>query len=287
MAIFERTYHGYERELTGLWHRPWVIYRYTLADVFSSRLFAAFFALCFVHPLMVLITIYMHHNIEVLLQLDADVGDLMAIDSSFFAQWVQVPQMFIAAVLITFVGPGLASPDLRNNAMPLFLSRAMSKSSYVLGKLSVLLFLGSCVTWVPGVILILVQSFLSTDPWLIDHGHLVWASMAVSMIWLVTLGMLSLAVSAWIKWRPIARMIFFGTLFVATVLGTIISEIFESWIGEAVSPIGLGLSLTHSLYAVPSWTTMPGWIAVLILVMVTAVSNVALLRRIRAFEVVS
>ncbi|MEM7363155.1 MAG: hypothetical protein AAF525_03970 [Pseudomonadota bacterium] len=287
MAIFQRTYHGYDRELTGPWYRPWVIFRYTMAEVFSSRLFIAFFALCFVHPLLVLATIYMHHNIELLLQLDADVGDLMAIDAAFFAQWVQVPQMFISIVLITLVGPGLISPDLRNNAMPLYLSRAMSKFSYVIGKLSVLLVLGSCVTWLPALLLIITQSFLSADTWLSDHIHLVGASVVVSALWLIAFGMLSLAVSAWIKWRPIARMMFFGMLFMATILGSIVSEIFGSWTGDAVSPVGIGVSLTHSLYNVPTWITMPGWIAVMVLVIVTVAANLALLRRIRAFEVVS
>ena len=40
-----------------------------------------------------------------------------------------------------FIGPGQVSPDLANNALPLYLARPFSRVEYVLGKMSVLLVL--------------------------------------------------------------------------------------------------------------------------------------------------
>ena len=50
------------------------------------------------------------------------------------------------------------SPDLRNNGLPLYLSRPFSRTEYVLGKMSVLLILLSAITWVPGLLLFLFQA---------------------------------------------------------------------------------------------------------------------------------
>jgi ABC-2 type transport system permease protein len=287
LAIFQRIYKGYAGKLTATRYRSLVIFHYSLADVFSSRLFAAFFALCFVHPLVMMITIYMRYNIEVLMELNANLDDLFVIDASFFALWMQLPQFIIASLMIMIVGPALVSPDLRNNAMPLFLSRPVSKASYILGKLLVLLVLGSLITWVPGILLILCQAYLSSDPWLADNLSMPFAAIGSSLLWILALSAMSLAVSAWVKWKVIARLLFFGILFVASALGTAIREIFGGWAGSLISPVDIAEALIKYLYGVVSWGMLPGWGAMTVLLGLTVLFLGLLMRRIRAFEVVA
>ncbi len=47
MAVYERTWRRYLGELTPLRWRWLVVTRYALGDAFASRLFTAFYALCF------------------------------------------------------------------------------------------------------------------------------------------------------------------------------------------------------------------------------------------------
>ena len=287
MAILQRGYQGYSGELTSTLHRPLVIFRYAIADVFSSRLFAAFFALCFIPPLALMCTIYMRYNLNVLTQFQVPLDELMSIDARFFASWMQRPQMILSFVMIMFIGPTLISPDLRNNALPLYLSRPIDKPSYIFGKLLVLLVLGSIITWVPGVLLILFQAYLAEDGWLIDNLRVPMAAIASALVWIVSLSMLSLAVSAWVKWKVIARLLFFALVFFGSALGAAIRGIFGGWAGSLVSLFDSVEVLITGLYGVDNWHRMPGWAAGTVFLTITLVSSILLTRRIRAFEVVS
>ena len=63
------------------------------------------------------------------------------------------------------MGPGLISPDLSHNALPLYLARPFSRTEYVLGKMSVLMGLMSLMTWIPGVLLFVLQGYLEGWQW--------------------------------------------------------------------------------------------------------------------------
>ena len=52
MAVYEHTYKQYAGPLTPEWSRFLIIPRHAFRDVFKSKLFTAFFAICFV-PLLV------------------------------------------------------------------------------------------------------------------------------------------------------------------------------------------------------------------------------------------
>ena len=65
--------------------------------------------------------------------------------------------------LAAFVGPGLISPDLSHNGLPLYLARPFSRAEYVLGKMSVLVGLMSLMTWIPGYNWITVISSADTE----------------------------------------------------------------------------------------------------------------------------
>ncbi len=63
MAVYERTWRRYLGELTPLRWRWLVVTRYALADAFASRLFTAFYALCFLPSVVGIFFIYLSHNL--------------------------------------------------------------------------------------------------------------------------------------------------------------------------------------------------------------------------------
>ena len=93
-----------------------------------------------------------------------NVGNLIDINPRFFLNFLGWQSM-LALFLAAFVGPGQISPDLANNALPLYLARPFSRAEYVLGKLSVLLILMSLMTWVPGLLLFILQAALEGNGW--------------------------------------------------------------------------------------------------------------------------
>ena len=287
MAIFQRAYQGYHGEISTPGHRPWVIFRYAIADVFSSRLFSIFFTLCFIPPLVLMCFIYMRYNIEMLVQFDINPGELLTINADFFAYWMQRPQMIVSFILVMVVGPGLISPDLRNNALPLYLSRPVSKAYYILGKLLVLMVLGSMVTWVPALFLISFQAYLAGDGWLMDNLRFPVAAISSAMVWLLCLSMISLAVSASIKSKVLARLFFFGLIFMGSAVSGTTRHLFGGWLGSVISLPDTAQVMIASMYGTFTWHEMPGEVAALVFVITTLLATVFLTRRIRAFEVVS
>ena len=121
-----------------------------------------------------------------------DVRELLPINASFFQYYVEV-QCWLAFVLTVLVGPVLISRDLANNGLPLYLCRPFSRAEYVLGKMTVLIILLSLVTWVPGLLLFLLQAYLEGARWIVSNLWVAGAIFVGSMTWIVLLSLLALA----------------------------------------------------------------------------------------------
>ncbi|MFN2250645.1 MAG: hypothetical protein ACK2UL_01900, partial [Anaerolineae bacterium] len=229
MAVYERTYRRYEGPLTPERYRPVVLTRYALDEIRSSRLVLLVLLGCLIVPLAGLITIYLHHNAGGLLRLDIDLSDLIAIDAQFFLGVLSILAVG-AYVLALIVGPALISADLANNALPLYLSRPLTRSEYVSGKALVLFLVLSLVTWVPGWALFAFQALLAGAGWIVDNARVGAAIFVASWTWIVVLTLLSLAVSAWVGRRHLARLTLLGLFFVPAALGSAINELMNtSW----------------------------------------------------------
>src|SRR3977135_1736695 len=144
MAVYEHTYKQYDGPLTPEWSRFLIIPRHAYRDVFKSKLFTAFFVICFAPLLLEAILIYLHHNVNALAILKVNVRELLPIDASFFETFAGV-QGGLAFFVTLLVGPPLVARDLTNNALPLYLCRPFSRAEYVFGKMSVLLILLSLI----------------------------------------------------------------------------------------------------------------------------------------------
>ncbi len=291
MAIFQKAYKGYDGPVTPNFERTLVIFRYGLADVFRSRLFAGFFAICFLLPLALMCLLYVYHNIDLLLQFDVTEEDLNYIDGGIFAVTMQLPQLFLIFIMVMTIGPVMISPDMRNNAMPLYLSRPISKASYILGKLLVLLFLGSLISWVPALMLIGLQGILDGEGWFLDNLYIPVAATVTSLLWILVLSLLAFAVSSYVKWKAVARLVFFGVLFFFSVISEVIREIFG--FGEVMNVSAAIQTLMVDLYRlegssqVDMEAVMPVGTAYGVVAVFIAAALVVLTRRIRAYQVVS
>ncbi len=172
MAVYKKTYRPYEGALTPRWSRLLVIPRYAFEDLHRRRFLSIFFVCSFIYPLICAIIIYVQHNASALSLINAQgAQQLITINVVFFFSllgWQSMLALFLAA----FVGPGQVSPDLANNALALYLARPFSRAEYVLGKMSVLLILLSLMTWVPGLLLFGLESYLEGWSWVIDHARI-------------------------------------------------------------------------------------------------------------------
>jgi ABC-2 type transport system permease protein len=268
MAVYEQTYKRYAGPLTPEWSRFLIIPRHTYRGVFKSKLFTAFFVLCFVPLLVEAVLIYLHHNMNAMGIMQLDVKELVPVDATFFETFVSI-QFGFAFFVAILIGPPLVSRDLRNNGLPLYLCRPFSRSEYVLGKMSVVMIMLSLITWVPQLLLFLFQSYLL------------------------------------VKWRVVASGAILGIFFIPSVFGEFINQVFMTRWGSLVSIGALMADVTQGLFGTLNFATEtrrfrdfdgsikeililepPLWICWTILFLVCLVCLALLSRKVKAYEVV-
>ena len=152
MAVHRRGYRQYDGPRTPERWRFWILARYAFERVFQSRLLVIFYVICFVPTVIALSAVYLSHHVDVLMSLfpRASMPDteLVPVNEEFFLLLMSI-QASLSVFVTALIGPSLVSPDLTNNALPLFFSRPFSRAEYVLGKFSVLFILLSLITGAP------------------------------------------------------------------------------------------------------------------------------------------
>jgi len=230
MAVYKKTYRPYDGALTARWSRLLVIPRFAFEDLHRRRFLSIFFIATFLTPLIYAIIIYIQHNASALSLINAQGAQrAISINVVFFLSllgWQSMMGLFLAA----FVGPGQVSPDLVNNALSLYLARPFSRAEYVISKMSVLAILLSLMTWVPGLLLFGLESYLEGWGWAVDHARIASGLFFGAWLWILILSLLALALSAWVKWRAVAGGLMFGLFFVFSAFGAVINAVVStSW----------------------------------------------------------
>jgi ABC-2 type transport system permease protein len=247
MAVYEQTYKPYKGKLTPEWSRFLILPRHTLRGVFNSKLFTAFYVICFIPLLVEAVLIYLHHNVTALAIMNLNARQLIPIDGSFFQTFVNVQGGFAFFVAL-LVGPPLVSRDLRNNALPLYLCRPFSRTEYVIGKMSVLIILLSWITWVPQLLMFLFQSYLEGFAWFRDNLWIASGIVIGGLVWILLLGLLSQTVSALLKWRIVASGAMLGLVFIPSVFAGIVNLIFQTRWANIISLFALMGNVTAGLF---------------------------------------
>ncbi|MDE0038844.1 MAG: hypothetical protein OXU77_15020 [Gammaproteobacteria bacterium] len=284
--------HGF-RTHTGPWTRsvtrPLVIARYNLSGVFSSRLFTIFYAVCFLPSVLCMVSIYLRYKLETSVGFTgAAWQEITAADilDDWLYYGILQPSEWVAFLIVLVVGPSLLAPDLKDNAMPLYLSRPVTKLQYLLGKLLVLLVLTAAVTWLPGLLLVLANAYYAEDGWLLSNLSIPFGLVGSCLVWTACLSIIALAISAWVRWRPAATLGFLGLFVIGSAIGNLFRATSGDWYGsliilwDAIDVVGRDLfgAKASELMPLPwAWGTMA---------VATALAFWALIRRIRVFEVV-
>ena len=288
MSIRPRQFIAYQGPLTGAFRRPLVIADYTLRRVFRSRLFTIFFIACLLPSCLFLVSIYLRYKLEtvsgfVAFQSPQAFG--FDVSEGWLYSGIVTPAVWVSFLLILVVGPALVAPDLKDNAMPLYLSRPLTRLQYVLGKLLVLVGLSAAVTWIPGLLLVLTNAYYAQDGWLLENLAMPLGLVATCLVWTVCLSMVALAISAWVRWRPGATLGLLGVVVIGSSVGNLMRSISGDWLGSLIILTDAIEVVGRNLCDAGASDLMPLTAAWIVLGVATACSGWALLHRIRAFEV--
>ena len=227
MAIYKRTYKVYEGALTPPQSRFLVLTRYSLATLFESRIFTGFTVLCLLPFLGGLTYIYFAHSETARAILNLRGGDFLKVDVMLFAIVLRV-EAFLALILTAWAAPGMVTRDFANQALQLYFSRPLSRTEYVLGKFSVLGILLSVITWIPALLLFLLQAGMEGNGWGWKNLYLVGSIFVGSWLWIAMMTLLSLALSVFVRFRIAATGLIFAVFFVLPGFGFIMSAVLRT-----------------------------------------------------------
>lgn len=285
MAVYKRTYRGYSGAITPAWSRFLVLYRSSRRNLFRSKAQTSLFVVCFFYPLLCLLGLYANAHLSAFTFFAGRTEPLFAVDGGFFLLYLGI-QSALAFILTVFLGPGLVSPDLANGALTLYLCRPLSRTEYVAGKMSVLLIVLSWVTWIPGLVLFLVQSSLSGWEWFTQNLFLAVAVFLGSWIWIIVLSLLSLALSAYVKWRIAAGALLLAIMFMGAGFAQAVNAVLQTKQGYLIDISSLSSVIWQDLLrdtqGIP-FSAGEAWIALLA---IAGFCLFLLMKKIRANEVV-
>jgi len=234
MAVYKRTYKAYHGQLTPAWSRFTVLTRYGLSTLFSSRPFTAYTVLCFLPFLVGLAYIYIVHSAAA--QAVLGVGKTIpgTVNNVWFLSFLGF-EAGMGFILAAWGGPGMITKDFANHSVQLYLSRPISRTEYLLGKVSVLAALLSCTTWIPALLLFFVKAELQGHGWLWENLWMAGSILVSCLIWIAIISLVSMAVAVWVKWRIAATALMLGIFFLLPALGQVLDLILRTQWGSLIN----------------------------------------------------
>ena len=288
MTLVDKGFRAYGGVRTPAALRFLVPTRYALLDALKTRKVVGLLVASCVMPLLAAVFIYLRHNVEALSILPIDIGEFvqnLAVDATFFFRLMQV-QSVACFFLFLVSGATLISEDMRDNALPLYLSRPITRTEYVAGKAAVLAILGSLVTWVPLGVLILLQTSLAGLGWLWEHARIPLAVFGASWVVIAVLALVCLAMSALLRAKAAAEGAFLSIFLLTPILGVVINETLDTELGELVHVRHLVSAVERSLFGLDPLPELGPAAAGASLAVLLALCVFVLARRVRAYEVV-
>jgi ABC-2 type transport system permease protein len=204
-----------------------------------------------------------------------------------FRQFLDQQSIFVFFVTV-YVGAGLIANDRRANALQIYLSKPMTRSEYVFGKLAILIVFLLGVTWAPAMVLLLVQiafagnfTFFQNNLFLFP-AITVFAALQVITVAATMLALSSLSKSARYVAILYAMVLFFSSAVYGVLYAVTRSSVF-SWISLSADIEQVG----NIIFRMPAKYDTPWPVSLLVIVVTVALCGLVLERRVRGVEVVS
>ena len=204
-----------------------------------------------------------------------------------FRQFLDQQDVFVFFVTV-YVGAGLIANDRRGNALQIYLSKPLTRAEYVFGKMAILMTFLLMVTWVPAVILLLVQvSFAGSFDFLLSNLYLFPAITLMSFVQATAVSAAMLALSSLSNSSRFVGIIYAGLIFFSYALYGVLraatGESRLSWVAFGNNLAQLG----DAMFRVPLRFSTPWPVSLMMIVALIVVSAIILERRVRGVEVIA
>jgi ABC-2 type transport system permease protein len=211
----------------------------------------------------------------------------LAPDTRMFRQFLEQQEPFLFFVTV-YAGAGLIANDRRANALQIYLSKPLTRAEYVFGKLAVLMTFLLLVSWVPAVVLLIVQVvFSGSFAFFLDNLFLFPAITVFSLIQVLAGSLAMLALSSLSNSSRYVGILYAGLIFFSQAVYGVVYAVTRdsslSWISIAFDLNQIG----DAIFRLPPRYSTPLPVAFLAVAAVIGASILILQRRVKGVEVVA
>jgi ABC-2 type transport system permease protein len=214
-------------------------------------------------------------------------AQFLAITAETFRQFLDQQQIWVFFVTV-YVGAGLIANDRRANALQIYLSKPLTRAEYIFGKLAILMSFLLLITWVPAIVLLIVQiSFAGNFTFLKNNFYLFPAITVFAFLQVTTVAAAMLALSSLSKSSRYVAILYAAVLFFTQAIYGVLSIVTRStglsWISFPANLAQVG----DVIFRLPPKYATPWPVSLLMIFGLIAVSALILERRVRGVEVVA
>jgi ABC-2 type transport system permease protein len=203
-----------------------------------------------------------------------------------FRQFLDQQEIFVF-FLTVYVGAGLIANDRRANALQIYLSKPLTRAEYVFGKLAILMIVLLLVTWVPAMVLLLVQiAFAGNFSFLVNNAYLFPAITVFSFIQVVMLAATMLALSSLSNSSRYVGILYTAVIFFTQAIYGVVFLVTRSTMMSWVSVSANLTQIGDVIFRLRPKYETPWILSLAIVVGLVVASGLILERRVRGVEVV-
>src|SRR5687768_9320538 len=212
---------------------------------------------------------------------------ILAPTAETFREFLEQQDFFVFVVTI-YVGAGLIANDRRANALQIYLSKPLMRAEYIAGKAAVLFTFLMLVTWVPAILLLLVQVMFAGSFAFLKANLFLFPAITVAALLQVLLATFTmLALSSLSKSSRYVGILYAGALFFTAAIYGAMYAITGS---SKLSYLSLGANLAQVVDVIfrltPRYAT-PWQVSLTVILGLIILSVSVLERRVRGVEVVT
>jgi ABC-2 type transport system permease protein len=212
---------------------------------------------------------------------------LLAPDAKMFRSFLE-QQDFFVFVMTIYVGAGLIANDRRANALQIYLSKPLLRSEYIVGKAAVLFTFLMLVTWIPGILLLILQVLFKGSFEFMKNNLFLFPAITVASVLQALLATFTmLALSSLSKSSRYVGILYAGILFFT---GAIYGAMYLITGSTSVSWLSVGSNLSQVvdvIFRQPPRYTTPWQVSLIVVLGLIALSVSVLERRVRGVEIVT
>jgi ABC-type transport system involved in multi-copper enzyme maturation permease subunit len=279
MPIHDQSYRRYGggKALPG---RAWLVIAWAgIVNMMRKRLFLGLLIVSWIPFLFRAGQIYFSTNFPQLA--------MLAATAETFREFLDHQGTFVFFMTI-YIGAGLIANDRRANALQIYLSKPLLRAEYIAGKAGVLFFFLLLITWVPGILLLLVQVLFAGNFEFFRKNLFLFPAITVaSLLQVMVASFTMLALSSLSKSSRYVAILYTGiiifTFAIYGVLYAITGSSAMSWISPTAS---LAQVVDVIFRQTPRYVT-PWQVSLIVVLGFVIVSISVLERRVRGVEVVT